>query len=149
MALRFQCESCNADIIVQYLKSGETTQCKSCLVHLTVPDDASVVDEQVHFQPRVTQIKFIPAVIAWLQRFFSRDRGLAKYILLVLSLCFVGSLTQFFLEYDNFAGSIAGHLGKDQSEITQLDTYWHTFWWAVGTFTTVSYGDICTASLVS
>ncbi len=45
MALKFRCENCGKDVIVEFLKVGEIAECKHCFAELIVPEDATETDE--------------------------------------------------------------------------------------------------------
>ncbi len=45
MSLSFNCPHCNAGLVVQYLKPGETCKCNQCGKECTVPVDAQPVDK--------------------------------------------------------------------------------------------------------
>ena len=40
MTLKFNCKKCGKKIIVQFLKKGETTKCRSCGAQNVIPEDA-------------------------------------------------------------------------------------------------------------
>ena len=44
MPLKFKCQNCGADIIVQFLKPGETALCRGCGTYIKVPSSATVTD---------------------------------------------------------------------------------------------------------
>jgi hypothetical protein len=46
MALRFKCANCEADIIVEYVKMGETAVCPHCKRHTHVPSTATETTER-------------------------------------------------------------------------------------------------------
>ena len=54
MPLKFYCEDCGNEIVVQFLKQGEVAQCKHCGVENIIPTDASETDE---LSPTVSPIK--------------------------------------------------------------------------------------------
>lgn len=54
MALRFQCKNCGEDIIVRYLKPGETAKCKKCAGENIVPNTAEEIEETV---PSIEEIE--------------------------------------------------------------------------------------------
>ncbi len=52
MSLKFTCGNCKQEIIVQFLKPGETALCKSCGTNNIVPLDAKVTDEKPDLSPQ-------------------------------------------------------------------------------------------------
>ena len=45
MALKFNCNNCNADVYTKFLKIGEEYKCKSCSFFRIVPEDAQSINE--------------------------------------------------------------------------------------------------------
>ena len=48
MALKFKCQDCGADIIVNFLKAGENARCNSCENYSVVPETAVEVSEDAY-----------------------------------------------------------------------------------------------------
>jgi transcription elongation factor Elf1 len=46
LALKFNCPKCNCELVVKFLKSGETAKCYDCGSFITVPDDAEPNDSE-------------------------------------------------------------------------------------------------------
>lgn len=46
MALKFNCPECNCELVVKFLKPGETAKCYDCGFFVTVPDDAEPNDSE-------------------------------------------------------------------------------------------------------
>lgn len=46
MAIKFKCQKCDTDIVVQYLLPGETAQCKYCGADNIVPGDTSALKQK-------------------------------------------------------------------------------------------------------
>ena len=46
MSLKFNCQNCGSDIIVRYLKVGETARCKACAAENVVPETAAETTEE-------------------------------------------------------------------------------------------------------
>ncbi len=47
MALKFNCPECNFQLVVKFLKPGETAKCYSCGSYVTVPYDAEPTDSEL------------------------------------------------------------------------------------------------------
>jgi len=46
MALEFKCQNCGTDIIVKFVKVGETARCRSCGAENVVPETAVETDQE-------------------------------------------------------------------------------------------------------
>ena len=49
MALKFKCQNCDEDIIVKFLKVGETAKCKSCGSENVVPETVVEVEDEADY----------------------------------------------------------------------------------------------------